>query len=79
MTVEEELHAGEVVVVAQLHERVVRRAASQLTEARVRHACQRPPHDLVSRAADVQDDPATGSLATFDRQRVGSELVRQAE
>ena len=79
MSVKEELHAGEIIVVAQLHERVVGCATSQLTEACVWHACECPPHDLVSRAADVEDDPTTGSLASFDRQRVGSELVRQTE
>ena len=61
MAVEKVLILDEAVVVAELHDGVVRGAVAQAAEPRVRQPLQRPPQHLVFHAAHVEDHAAVGA------------------
>ena len=71
MPIEVELHVDQTVVVADIHDRLVGVAVTQLAQPGVGQTVEGPPHRLVLHPANVQHDPLRHRLALSNRVRIG--------
>ena len=71
MAVEKVLVVHEIIVVAELHQGLVRVALPKAAEFRVGKSVQRSPEDLVLCPADVEQHPPVQRLGSGDHERIG--------